>query len=98
MIPGVLYQRPSDENFIIFPEALENAEVEMFSTTNSLFITLIIYFYVYSNIDYVSIGTSLSTSVIKYDTLWPTVKEPTEEISRLKPDFLFQEICKTSAN
>ena len=98
MIPDGLSYRISDAIFIAFPEALINAEAESLSTINELFINFIIYFSASFNAEYVSIGNSFSTSVIKYDTLWPPLIEPTEEVSILKPSFFFQEISKISDN
>ena len=98
VIPDGLYCRISDASFISFPEALRNAEAERISTKNALFINFIIYFSASCNADYVSIGTSLSTSVIKSDTLWSPLKESNEEVSRLKPDFFFLAISEISVN
>ena len=98
MIPDGLYCRISDASFISFPEALRNAEAERISTKNALFLNFIIYFSASCNADYVSIGTSLSTSVIKSDTLWSPLKESNEEVSRLKPDFFFLAISEISVN
>ena len=88
----------SEESFTTFPEALIDADDERFSTPNAIFITFIFCFYASCNAEYVSIGTSLYTIVIKYDTLWPPMGEPTVEVSRSKTGFFFQAISKTSAN
>ena len=88
VIPGGLSSKISDGSFITFPKACINYEAERLSTPYALFITFIIC-YAYSNAKYVSIGNPLSTSVIKSDTVWQSLREPTEEVSRSKPAFFF---------
>ena len=64
MIPDDLSYRLSDDIFTTFPSSLINAEAKRLSTPNTLFIVFVIYFSEYCNVDYVSIGTSLSTIMI----------------------------------
>ena len=92
IIPGGMHLRLSEDIFITLLASLRTPEAEMLSTPNALFITSIICFYAYCNVEYVSIGTLLSTSAIKSYMMWPPLRKPTEEASRPKPDFFFQVI------
>ena len=87
MIPGGMHLRLSEDIFITLLASLRTPEAEMSSNSNALFITSIICFYAYCNVEYVSIGTLLSTSAIKSYMMWPPLREPTEEVRRTKPDF-----------
>ena len=78
VVPDGLSYRLSDKIFTTFPEALINAEGERIYDPNSLFITFVICFSASFNAEYVSTGTSLSTSAIKSDTMWSPLMEPTE--------------------
>ena len=70
-----------DASFITLPEALRNTEIERLYTPEELFITIIIFSESWNAL-YVFIGISFSTSIIKSDTLWPPLRELTEETSR----------------
>ena len=82
MILDCLFCRLSDESLTNFPEFLRNAEAESLSNPNTLFITFVICFSESCNEWYVYIGTSLSIIVVKYDALWPLLREPAEDYSR----------------
>ena len=82
LIPYALYWRISDDIFTTFPGALRNAEAKRWSILNELYINFAIWFSESCNEEYVSIGTSLATSVIISNTLLLPLRELTEEVSK----------------
>ena len=98
MIPSALSCKIYYESFTAFTEAQRNNEVERLSTPNELSTTFTIWFSASCNTEYVPIGTLLSTNVIKFDKLWPPLREPNKEVRRAQPDLFLNKISETSSN
>ena len=98
VIPPDLYYNFSEDSCNTLPEPFINSEAERLFTPNAPSIIFVIYFSMTFIVEYLSISNLLSKSVIKYDRLCMSLREPTKEVGKLKPDFILYAISETSFN